>query len=147
MPIGKSYVQTLQQSDMQLNGQSLDYSHQSSSSLHTPLEPNLFSTIHQNNSSSSSASTYSQTLRSETSAYKSTVNQTSSSLAPSMDEQDEIDENYEMTLVKEKVEPIKGLYKLTKWADDHVLKRVVVTNAHRPDAELVISTLLDYDHI
>ncbi|GJX28791.1 hypothetical protein Tco_0236870 [Tanacetum coccineum] len=100
MPIGKSRVQILQQSDMQVNGQSLDYSHQSSSSLHTPLEPNLFSTIRQNNSSSSSASTYSQTLRSETSAFES-VHQTSSSSAPSMDEQDEIDENYEMMLLSE----------------------------------------------
>ncbi|GJW90359.1 haloacid dehalogenase-like hydrolase domain-containing protein Sgpp isoform X2, partial [Tanacetum coccineum] len=42
-----------------------------------------------------------------------------------------------------------SLYKLTKWADDHVLKRVVVTNAHRPDAELVISTLglIDFFHL
>ncbi|GKB76672.1 ribose 5-phosphate isomerase A [Tanacetum coccineum] len=47
------------------------------------------------------ASTYSQTLRSETSAYKSTVHQTSSSSAPSMDDQDEIGENYEMTLLSE----------------------------------------------
>ncbi|GJZ24110.1 ribose 5-phosphate isomerase A [Tanacetum coccineum] len=101
MPISKSRVQTLQQSDMQVNGQSLDYSYHSSSSLYTPLEPYLFSTIHQNNSSSSSASTYSQTLRSKTSAYKSNVHQTSSSSAPSMDEQDEIDENYEMTLLSE----------------------------------------------
>ncbi|GKC51256.1 hypothetical protein Tco_1074001 [Tanacetum coccineum] len=100
VPIGKSRVQTLEQSDIQVNGQSLDYSHQSSSSLHTQLEPNLFSTIPQNNSSSS-ASTYSQTLRSETSAFESTVHQTSSSSTPSMDEQDEIDENYEMTLLSE----------------------------------------------
>ncbi|GKF75289.1 hypothetical protein Tco_0224733, partial [Tanacetum coccineum] len=91
---------TLQQSDMQVNGQSLDYSHQSSS-LHTPLEPNLFSNIRQNNSSSSLTSTYSQTLRSETSAFESTVHHTSSSSAPSMDEQDEIDENYDMTLLSE----------------------------------------------
>nr|GEV52098.1 hypothetical protein [Tanacetum cinerariifolium] len=96
---GWSY--TLQQSNMQVNDQSLDYSHQSSSSLHTPLEPNLFSTIHQNNSSSSSASAYSQTLRSKTSAFESTMHQTSSSSAPSMDEQDEIDENYKMTLWSE----------------------------------------------
>ncbi|GKC18802.1 hypothetical protein Tco_1020952 [Tanacetum coccineum] len=86
---------------MQDKGQSLDYSHQSSPSIDTPLEPNLFSTIRQNNSSSSSVSTYSQTLRSETSAFESTVHQTSSSSAPSMDEQDEIDENYEMTLLSE----------------------------------------------
>ncbi|GJR40448.1 hypothetical protein Tco_1216132 [Tanacetum coccineum] len=101
MPIGKSRVLILQQSNMQVNGQSLNYSYQSSSSLHTPLEPNLFSTIRQNNSSSSSASTYSQTLRCETSAFESTVHQTSSYSAPSMDEQDEIDENYEMTLLSE----------------------------------------------
>lgn len=44
-------------------------------------------------------------------------------------------------LVKEKVEPIKGLYKLTKWIEDHGLKRAAVTNAPRPNAELMISTL------
>ncbi|KAM0005108.1 putative HAD superfamily, haloacid dehalogenase-like hydrolase [Helianthus debilis subsp. tardiflorus] len=44
-------------------------------------------------------------------------------------------------LVKEKVVPIKGLYKLTKWVEDHGLKRAAVTNSPRPNAELMISTL------
>ncbi|CAI9291223.1 unnamed protein product [Lactuca saligna] len=50
-------------------------------------------------------------------------------------------EAYFRKLVKEKVEPIKGLYKLTKWIEDHGLKRAAVTNAPRPNAELMISTL------
>ncbi|KAI3703431.1 hypothetical protein L1987_73502 [Smallanthus sonchifolius] len=50
-------------------------------------------------------------------------------------------EAYFRKLVKEKVEPIKGLYKLTKWVEDHGLKRAAVTNAPRPNAELMISTL------
>ncbi|XP_024996510.1 haloacid dehalogenase-like hydrolase domain-containing protein Sgpp [Cynara cardunculus var. scolymus] len=44
-------------------------------------------------------------------------------------------------LAKEKIEAIKGLYKLTKWIEDHGLKRAAVTNAPRPNAELMISTL------
>ncbi|KAJ0769570.1 putative sugar-terminal-phosphatase [Helianthus annuus] len=44
-------------------------------------------------------------------------------------------------LVKEKAVPIKGLYKLTKWVEDHGLKRAAVTNSPRPNAELMISTL------
>ena len=99
--LGKSHMQTLQQSDMQVNDQSLDYSHQSSSFPPTPLKPPLFSTIRQNNSSSSSASTYSQSLRSETSAYESTLHQPSSSSAPLLDEQDEMDEDYEKKLLSE----------------------------------------------
>ncbi|GJW42861.1 UBN2 domain-containing protein [Tanacetum coccineum] len=56
---------------------------------------------------------------------------------------------YVELLVKEKVEHKKGLYKLTKWVDDHVLKRVVVTNAHRPNAKLMILTLglTDFFHL
>ncbi|KAI3505165.1 hypothetical protein L1887_27099 [Cichorium endivia] len=50
-------------------------------------------------------------------------------------------EAYFRKLVKEKVEPIKGLYKLTKWIEAHGLKRAAVTNAPRPNAELMISTL------
>nr|XP_043630582.1 haloacid dehalogenase-like hydrolase domain-containing protein Sgpp [Erigeron canadensis] len=50
-------------------------------------------------------------------------------------------EAYFRKLVKEKVEPIKGLYKLTKWVEDHGLKRAAVTNAPRENAELMISTL------
>ena len=38
-------------------------------------------------------------------------------------------------LVKEKVDPIKGLYKLTKWVEDHGLKRAAVTNAPRPNPD------------
>ncbi|MFS7924041.1 hypothetical protein Hanom_Chr03g00267891 [Helianthus anomalus] len=30
---------------------------------------------------------------------------------------------------------IKGLYKLTKWVEDHELKRAVVTNSPRPNAD------------
>ncbi|XP_076945912.1 haloacid dehalogenase-like hydrolase domain-containing protein Sgpp [Bidens hawaiensis] len=50
-------------------------------------------------------------------------------------------EAYFRKLVKEKVEPIKGLYKLTKWIEDNGLKRAAVTNAPRSNAELMISTL------
>ncbi|XP_071730759.1 haloacid dehalogenase-like hydrolase domain-containing protein Sgpp [Rutidosis leptorrhynchoides] len=58
-------------------------------------------------------------------------------------------EAYFRKLVKEKVEPIKGLYKLTKWVEDHGLKRAAVTNAPRPNAELMISTLglTDFFHV
>ncbi|KAK6146414.1 hypothetical protein DH2020_020283 [Rehmannia glutinosa] len=44
-------------------------------------------------------------------------------------------------IVKEKLEPIKGLYKLTKWIEDRGLKRAAVTNAPRENAELMISML------
>ncbi|KAG8382469.1 hypothetical protein BUALT_Bualt05G0080500 [Buddleja alternifolia] len=44
-------------------------------------------------------------------------------------------------IVKEKLEPVKGLYKLTKWIEDHGLKRAAVTNAPRENAELMISML------
>lgn len=44
-------------------------------------------------------------------------------------------------LGKEKVEPMKGLYKLTKWIEERGLKRAAVTNAPRPNAELMISAL------
>ncbi|KAI3804322.1 hypothetical protein L1987_25771 [Smallanthus sonchifolius] len=47
----------------------------------------------------------------------------------------------EIKLVKEKVKPIKGLFKLTKWVEDNGLKRADVTNSPRPNAELMISTL------
>ncbi|GJX65037.1 haloacid dehalogenase-like hydrolase domain-containing protein Sgpp [Tanacetum coccineum] len=58
-------------------------------------------------------------------------------------------EEYFRKLVKEKVEPIKGLYKLTKWVEDHGLKPATVTNAPRPNAELMISTvgLADFFHL
>ncbi|XP_073288143.1 haloacid dehalogenase-like hydrolase domain-containing protein Sgpp [Primulina huaijiensis] len=44
-------------------------------------------------------------------------------------------------LVKEKLEPVKGLYRLKKWIEDHNLKRAAVTNAPRANAELMISIL------
>ncbi|KAL7111284.1 hypothetical protein ACP275_05G078900 [Erythranthe tilingii] len=44
-------------------------------------------------------------------------------------------------LVKEKIEPVKGLHKLTKWIEDRGLKRAAVTNAPRENAELMISLL------
>ncbi|KAI7987056.1 Haloacid dehalogenase-like hydrolase domain-containing protein Sgpp [Camellia lanceoleosa] len=37
--------------------------------------------------------------------------------------------------------PIDGLYKLTKWVEDHGLKQAAVTNAPKPNAELMISAL------
>ncbi|KZV47322.1 phosphatase YqaB-like [Dorcoceras hygrometricum] len=43
--------------------------------------------------------------------------------------------------VKEKLEPVKGLYRLKKWIEDHNLKRAAVTNAPRANAELMISIL------
>ncbi|XP_052208957.1 haloacid dehalogenase-like hydrolase domain-containing protein Sgpp [Diospyros lotus] len=44
-------------------------------------------------------------------------------------------------LAKDKLKPVKGLYKLKKWVEDHGLKRAAVTNAPRENAELMISTL------
>ncbi|CAA0838070.1 Haloacid dehalogenase-like hydrolase domain-containing protein Sgpp [Striga hermonthica] len=44
-------------------------------------------------------------------------------------------------IIKDKMEPIKGLYKLTKWIEDRGLKRAAVTNAPRANAELMISLL------
>ncbi|THG05948.1 hypothetical protein TEA_011101 [Camellia sinensis var. sinensis] len=44
-------------------------------------------------------------------------------------------------LAKDKLKPIDGLYKLTKWVEDHGLKRAAVTNAPKPNAELMISAL------
>ncbi|EPS67768.1 hypothetical protein M569_07008 [Genlisea aurea] len=44
-------------------------------------------------------------------------------------------------LIKDKIEPIKGLYKVTKWIEDRGLKRAAVTNAPRENAELMISML------
>nr|GEY53402.1 haloacid dehalogenase-like hydrolase domain-containing protein Sgpp [Tanacetum cinerariifolium] len=58
-------------------------------------------------------------------------------------------EEYFRKLVKEKVELIKGLYMLTKWVEVHGLKPATVTNAPRPNAELMISTLglADFFHL
>ncbi|CAH9080012.1 unnamed protein product [Cuscuta epithymum] len=44
-------------------------------------------------------------------------------------------------LAKENLKPIDGLYKLKKWIEDHGLKRAAVTNAPRPNAELMIQIL------
>ncbi|XP_071722348.1 haloacid dehalogenase-like hydrolase domain-containing protein Sgpp [Rutidosis leptorrhynchoides] len=44
-------------------------------------------------------------------------------------------------LASEQLTPIKGLLKLTKWIEDHGLKRAAVTNAPRENAELMIAKL------
>ncbi|XP_018474578.1 haloacid dehalogenase-like hydrolase domain-containing protein Sgpp isoform X3 [Raphanus sativus] len=44
-------------------------------------------------------------------------------------------------LVAEKIKPLDGLIKLTKWIEDRGLKRAAVTNAPKENAELMISKL------
>lgn len=44
-------------------------------------------------------------------------------------------------MATEQLKPINGLYKLRKWTEDHGLKRAAVTNAPRPNAELMVSIL------
>ncbi|XP_031503556.1 haloacid dehalogenase-like hydrolase domain-containing protein Sgpp [Nymphaea colorata] len=44
-------------------------------------------------------------------------------------------------LAKEKLVPVNGLHKLCKWIEDKGLRRAAVTNAPRPNAELMISSL------
>ncbi|XP_051119193.1 haloacid dehalogenase-like hydrolase domain-containing protein Sgpp [Andrographis paniculata] len=44
-------------------------------------------------------------------------------------------------IAKDKLEPIKGLRKLTAWIENHGLKRAAVSNAPRPNAELMLSVL------
>ncbi|KAF8032771.1 hypothetical protein BT93_D1612 [Corymbia citriodora subsp. variegata] len=44
-------------------------------------------------------------------------------------------------LASEQLTPVSGLYKLKKWIEDRGLKRAAVTNAPRPNAELMISSL------
>ncbi|XP_043715337.1 haloacid dehalogenase-like hydrolase domain-containing protein Sgpp [Telopea speciosissima] len=44
-------------------------------------------------------------------------------------------------LAPEKVKPVDGLHKLCKWIKDRGFKRAAVTNAPRPNAELMISLL------
>ena len=39
------------------------------------------------------------------------------------------------------MKPLDGLYKVRKWIEDRGLKRAAVTNAPRPNAELMISRL------
>ncbi|EEF33604.1 2-deoxyglucose-6-phosphate phosphatase, putative [Ricinus communis] len=41
----------------------------------------------------------------------------------------------------DKLKAVDGLYKVTKWVEDHGLKRAAVTNAPRANAELIISIL------
>ncbi|KAL3516760.1 hypothetical protein ACH5RR_023662 [Cinchona calisaya] len=44
-------------------------------------------------------------------------------------------------LASEQLKPVNGLDKLCKWIEDRSLKRAAVTNAPRPNAELIISML------
>ncbi|KAL0429403.1 UNVERIFIED_CONTAM: Haloacid dehalogenase-like hydrolase domain-containing protein Sgpp [Sesamum radiatum] len=44
-------------------------------------------------------------------------------------------------LAAEQLKPVAGLDKLCKWVEDHGLKRAAVTNAPRPNAEMIISLL------
>lgn len=44
-------------------------------------------------------------------------------------------------LAKEQLKPLNGLNKIRKWIEDRGLKRAAVTNAPRPNAELMISLL------
>lgn len=44
-------------------------------------------------------------------------------------------------MASEQLKPVKGLDKLCKWIEDRGLKRAAVTNAPRPNAELIISML------
>lgn len=49
--------------------------------------------------------------------------------------------NGKCRLAKEQLKPIDGLYKLRKWVEDRGLRRAAVTNAPKPNAELMISLL------
>ncbi|KAF8412513.1 hypothetical protein HHK36_000481 [Tetracentron sinense] len=44
-------------------------------------------------------------------------------------------------LASKQLKPVNGLHKLCKWIEGHGLKRAAVTNAPRPNAELMISIL------
>lgn len=44
-------------------------------------------------------------------------------------------------LAAEQLKPLNGLDKVRKWIEDHGLKRAAVTNAPRPNAELILSKL------
>lgn len=44
-------------------------------------------------------------------------------------------------LAEEQLKPVDGLYKVKKWIEDRGLKLAAVTNAPRPNAELMISKL------
>ncbi|PKA58864.1 Imidazoleglycerol-phosphate dehydratase [Apostasia shenzhenica] len=45
------------------------------------------------------------------------------------------------SLVPQQLKAVNGLHKLCKWIEEHGLKRAAVTNAPRPNAELMISIL------
>ena len=45
-------------------------------------------------------------------------------------------------MAAEQLKPVQGLRNLCKWIEEHGLKRAAVTNAPRPNAELMI-TMLD----
>ncbi|KAF3445651.1 hypothetical protein FNV43_RR10827 [Rhamnella rubrinervis] len=49
--------------------------------------------------------------------------------------------NFNKLLASEQLEPVKGLKKLCKWIEDQGLKRGAVTNAPRPNGELILSIL------
>lgn len=44
-------------------------------------------------------------------------------------------------MAKEKLEPINGLDKLVKWIETRGLRRAAVTNAPRPNADMMVSVL------
>ncbi|XP_055819995.1 haloacid dehalogenase-like hydrolase domain-containing protein Sgpp [Solanum dulcamara] len=44
-------------------------------------------------------------------------------------------------IASEQLKPLNGLEEVCKWIEDHGLKRAAVTNAPRPNAELIISML------
>ena len=48
-------------------------------------------------------------------------------------------------LAAEQLEPVSGTYKVKKWIEDRGLKLAAVTNAPRPNAELMISKLCPSD--
>ncbi|CAI9759497.1 unnamed protein product [Fraxinus pennsylvanica] len=50
-------------------------------------------------------------------------------------------ENMFRRLAEEKLKAVDGLYKVIKWVEDRGLKRAAVTNAPKPNAEFMISTL------
>ncbi|XP_039121922.1 haloacid dehalogenase-like hydrolase domain-containing protein Sgpp [Dioscorea cayenensis subsp. rotundata] len=50
-------------------------------------------------------------------------------------------EEYFRKLAPEQLKAVNGLHKLCKWIEDHGIKRAAVTNAPRPNAELMISLL------
>ncbi|KAF5476024.1 hypothetical protein F2P56_007771, partial [Juglans regia] len=45
-------------------------------------------------------------------------------------------------LAEEQLKAVNGLYKVKKWIEDRGLKRAAVTNAPKPNAELMISSIM-----